>query len=85
MLFDRSVPQHFQAAVLDRRIVVTHSRQRGTNTTYHVVVGPWGRRGGTEDLDEGKGFYDGAEHGRKVCVVTGTGALGLDWYRIRYC
>ncbi|WP_437731828.1 hypothetical protein [Sorangium sp. So ce1335] len=77
-LLDRSEPEVFRVAVLDKRL------SSGKGPRYNLRLAPWGPEQGGEVTVDGA-LYEAAEVGGAVCVAHRSGALGVRWFSVGRC
>jgi hypothetical protein len=76
--FDRSAPEEYQVAVLDKHI----SSGKGPN--YHLHLAAWGPSP-AQKVDVPRSVYESVEEAGTVCARLRRGALGVRWYVVRGC
>jgi hypothetical protein len=54
----------------------------GKNTSYHILLSPWGPRVVPEDVTVDRDYYQRKQPGNSVTVATQPGCLGIAWFRI---
>lgn len=74
--FDRSAEKLFDADVLGHSI--THSK----GTHYHIVIGQWGPKSSTSDVDVSEAEYFKDTIGTTVSVHLKKGLLNIPWYTV---
>jgi hypothetical protein len=79
-LLDGSPRQVYRTGVEGTRI------SRGSKSaSWYVDVGPWGPRSKPEEISVSRHIYDTVARGDTVCVIVGSGAIGVPWYRLDLC
>jgi hypothetical protein len=80
-LLDRSEPDRFRVAVLDKHICP--SSKGGPR--HHLRLASWGPVPGGDEVTVGRELYQAVEVGGTVCVVLRSGAIGVRWFYVRAC
>ncbi|MEZ2336016.1 hypothetical protein AB6735_10290 [Mucilaginibacter sp. RCC_168] len=75
-VFDRSTEKLFDARVLSHSI--THNK----GTHYHLVIGPWGPKSNTSNIDISAAEYFQDTIGSVVDVHLKKGLLNIPWYTV---
>jgi hypothetical protein len=76
--FDRSAPEEYRVAVLDKHI----SSNKGPN--YHLHLAAWGPSPATT-VQTYRSLYESVDVGGTVCASLRQGALGIRWYFVGSC
>jgi len=77
-LTDRSMPEYYDAKVLDKRISSTSE-----SNSYYIKVTPWGPRTTEEEISIKKKGYDRIRVNDKISIALKEGTLGIPWFLIR--
>jgi len=62
-------------------VIKSYTGAAKSNTTYHVVVGPWRPGGPTRDFKVSREHFKAAQASGRVLVRAGRGRLGYEWLR----
>ena len=77
-VYDNSVPQVYQAEVVDKRV---HVGKRGRKTHY-VKVTPWGHHYDKEEIKVSEEHYSEIQLGQSVSIDLKEGLFNIPWYYI---
>jgi len=79
-ILDRSEPERFRVAVLDKHICPSSEG----DPSHHLRLAPWGPVPGRE-VTVDRELYQAVEVAGTVCVVLRSGALGVRWFYVQAC
>jgi hypothetical protein len=76
---DHSIPQPFQAQVLDMHV------SHGRSTSYYLSLAPWGPMTSVSNVDVSPRTYNQVQVGDYVCLGLYPGFLHAPWYTLTSC
>lgn len=74
--FDTSEPEHFNAAILSKRI------SSGKTKTYYFELTPWGSRKEAEDVTVSKQLYNSLDKNDPVNIYFMKGKFEIPWFEV---
>jgi hypothetical protein len=76
---DRSTAEHYTCIVDDMREI------RGKNSSYSLILGPWGPVDYKEVIEVSPLFYGRIRIGETLCIQLHRGFLHAPWYTLSQC
>ncbi|MGC8550220.1 MAG: hypothetical protein ACP5M4_11025 [Acidobacteriaceae bacterium] len=76
---DHSIPEPFQAQVLDMH------ESHGRSTSYYLSIAPWGPVTNGTDVEVSYHTYHSVSPGDTVCINLHSGYLQAPWYTLHTC